>query len=227
MTWDLRHPAPDPVDLSTPGFSPPWVTPPEGPLVAPGSYRVELALVSSAGVESLGEPQAFEVKPVPTAPDGTDFNAVAAFQLEASDLMRRVSAAGQQMGEVSERLRHMRAALVETPGADASLFNRLDEVGASLTALRTRLNGDPIRGQLNEASSPSVRGRVGLVTNGHWGTRQMPTQTQRSNLEIASGDFATLSQELSALMEGPLAQLESDLAAAGAPWTPGRRTPPR
>jgi len=227
VAWDLRHPAPDPVDLSTPGFSPPWVTPPQGPLVAPGSYQVELTLVSSAGVQTLGGPEAFEVKPVPTAPDGTDFNAVAAFQLEASDLMRRVSAAGRQIGEVSDRLRHMRAALVETPGADSSLFTRLDQVGASLEDLRTRLNGDPVRGGLNEASTPSIRGRVGLVIGGHWGTRQMPTQTQRTNLEIASSDFATVAQELAALVDGPLARLESDLAAAGAPWTPGRRTPPR
>jgi hypothetical protein len=32
-----------------------------------------------------------------------------------------------------------------------------------------------------------------------------------------------LRQDLSALLENTLAQLEADLEAAGAPWTPGRR----
>ena len=222
VSWDLRGPPPDPVDLTTPGFSPPWVTAPRGPLVAPGRYRVELVLVSRDGVQSIGTPQEFEVKPVPTA-SGTDFAAVAAFQQETSDLMRRISGADEEMDRVRERLRHMRAALVETPRADPSLFARLDELGRALSALEMRLSGDPARQRLDEATAPSIRGRVGQVIGGHWGTRQTPTTTQRRNIEIASGDFAGFSQELESLIDTDLAQLEQDLAAAGAPWTPGRR----
>ena len=45
----------------------------------------------------------------------------------------------------------------------------------------------------------------------------------RGNLEIAAGDFEVLERELGALIETDLARLEEDLAAAGAPWTPGRK----
>ncbi len=226
VTWDLRLPPPDPVDLSTPGFVPPWAGSPQGPLVSPGRYSAELLLLSSAGVRTMGTAQAFDVKPVPTAPAGTDFEAVAAFQQEASALMRRVASAGEEIGQLRDRLRHMRAALVETPRADPALFARLDAFGATLEGLRTRLSGDLIRGQLNESSAPSIRGRVGRVTR-HWNTRQTPTATHRRNLEIARDDFGDLSRELSALIENDLSRLESDLEAAGAPWTPGRRLPPR
>jgi hypothetical protein len=184
---------------------------------------VELALLSSAGVQPLGAPQEFEVKAVPSAPAGTDFDVVAGFQQAASDVMRRVAGAGEEIERVREALRHMRAALVETPRADPELFSRVDEIEASLDELQTRLTGDPVRGRLNEASEPSIRGRVALVISGHWGTRQMPTETQRDNLEIARDRFAELDRDLTALIQDELSSLETDLAAAGAPWTPGAR----
>jgi photosystem II stability/assembly factor-like uncharacterized protein len=225
VNWDLRRPPPDPVDLSTSGFIPPWASPPKGPLVAPGGYSVELILVSEAGSRSLGPPQEFEVKPVPTASPGTDFEAVAAFQWKTSELMRGVAGAGEEIGRVQERLRHMRAALVEAPRADPALFGRMDELGRQLNGLQTRLFGDRVRGSLNEPSAPSISGRVGQVIGGHWDTRQTPTATQRRNIEIAAEAFASWSRDLVTLIEGDLAQLEEELRAAGAPWTPGRRLP--
>ena len=226
VNWDLRLPPPDPVDLTTPGFTPPWAGPPQGPLAAPGRFSAELLLVSSIGVRSMGAVQEFEVKPVPTAPPGTDFDAVAAFQQETSELMRQVASAGEEIGRTQERLRHMRAALLETPRADPRLFIRLDQLGTTLAGLRTRLAGDRIRGQRNESSVPAIRNRVGRVTR-HWNTRQTPTATHHRTLDIARADFATLRRDLSRLIETELAQLEADLEAAGAPWTPGRSLSPR
>ena len=74
--------------------------------------------MSNTGVQSLGTPQEFGVKAVPTAPPGTDFTAVAAFQFEASELMQARSGAGEEIGSANERLRYMRRALLETPRAD-------------------------------------------------------------------------------------------------------------
>ncbi len=226
VSWDLRRPPPNPVNLSTPAFTPPWVQPPQGPLAAPGSYRVELVMVTSAGAQTMGSPQEFNVKPVPTAPPGTDFLAVTAFQREASELMRQVSSASSEISRAQNRLRHMRAALLETPNAHPALFARLDSVGYDIEAIRTRLSGDRIRQGLNEATVPSIQNRIGRVTNGHWGTRQTPTETQRRNLEIARNSFGDLRRDLSAVLENKMAQIETDLEAAGAPWTPGRTLPP-
>jgi hypothetical protein len=51
----------------------------------------------------------------------------------------------------------------------------------------------------------------------------MPTTTQRRNVAIAQAEFATLRQELATLIEQDLVLLETELDAAGAPWTPGRK----
>ncbi|HBL28973.1 MAG TPA: hypothetical protein DD490_19230 [Acidobacteria bacterium] len=77
---------------------------------------------------------------------------------------------------------------------------------------RRRLSGDPARQKLEESETPSIGDRIGAIRSGHWQTRQMPTATQRRNLEIATAG-------LEALIAGDLAKLEDAFAAAGAPWS--------
>ena len=82
---------------------------------------------------------------------------------------------------------------------------------------------DPARQKLSEPDTLSIGDRVGAIRDGHWQTRQMPTATQRRNLEIATAGLDALERDLKALIAGDLAKLEEAFAAAGAPWTPGRR----
>ena len=51
--------------------------------------------------------------------------------------------------------------------------------------------------------------------------RQPPTETQRESLETARDGFQRVSVALRTLLEATLADLEADMEAAGAPWTPG------
>jgi hypothetical protein len=226
VNWDIRLPAPNAIDLSTPGFTPPWVTPPQGPLAPPGRYRVEMALVSADGVTPLGEPQEFEVKLVPgTVLPVPDYDDVTEFQRRTSELLRRAQGAAAEVRRAEERLRYMRAALKETPRAEPTLYARLDAIESRLGDARLLLMGDRIRGRLNESSVPSILGRVGRVAGGHWDTRQAPTTTQTQSIDIAQDAFDELSVELSTLLTTDLPALEAELEAAGAPWTPGRRLP--
>lgn len=221
ITWDLRGPNPEPINLNPPGFVPPWGDPLKGPLVAPGRYTATLTFVTSTGARTVGAPQSFEVKPVNNLPAGTDLTAVTAFQQEVADLRRKAAATGQEFGRVRDELRHMRAAVTATPRADASLFRQLDELTAALADLSRRLNGDPVRGRLSVSDSPSIADRVSSAMSA-WATRQPPTTTQRRAVEIATVDLAALSKEFDALVAGPLTKLRAALEAAGAPWTPRR-----
>ncbi len=225
INWNVRGPVPDPIDLRPPGFRPPWGGDPQGPLLAPGRYTAQLVVVSSSGVRQLGQPQSFEVKPVPNALPGTDYVAVAAFQQETAELMRQLNGAGAELGRVRDRIRHMQAALAQTPRASPALQLAMDSVSARVVALQMRLDGDPAKQGLDQSANPGIQGRVGEVMSGHWDTRQMPTATQREAIAIGRTGLATLTRDLVALMDGDLARLEASLAAAGAPWTPGRRLP--
>jgi len=226
VSWDLRLPPVDPIELAPPAFMPPWWDPPRGPFAGPGSYRVELALLSSGGVETLTEARDFEVKPLPGfSLAEPDFQAVTAFQAETAELYRQVVGAVEELQRAEDRLPYLRKALRDTPTADPSLFTELDELGASLASLRLRLRGDRIRGKWNEPSVPTVRQRVGQVAFGHWDSRQAPTATQRQSLEVARSEFTELLGELSEQLETELPAFEAKLEAAGAAWTPGRKLP--
>ena len=221
VNWDLRGPSPEPIDLSPPGFRPPWGEPPKGPLVAPGRYTATLAVASAAGVRTVGAPQSFEVKPVNNVPAGTNFAEVAAFQEQVSDLRRRTAAAGAQINDARNELRHMRAALLATPKADAALLKQFDAASTALAGLTKRLNGDPARQRLNESDAPSIAGRVWSAMS-TWETRQPPTATQRRDFEIATTELAGLTRDLEAFVNGEMAKLRAALNAAGAPYTPRR-----
>ena len=222
VTWDLRRPAPNPVDLTPPGFTPPWAGPSRGPLAPPGDYTVEMVLITETGVEPVGEPQSFTVKPVPNIDMATDFTSAMAFAAETAELQRRAQGAAAEIDRARDRLRHMRAALDETPKAGAELYQRLEEIEGRLAVLAAELQGDPAPRRLNEPGVPSIMGRIGQVAGGHWGTRQAPTGTQRASLAIARDGFDEVVAALRSLLDGELAALERDMEAAGAPWTPGR-----
>jgi len=219
--WDLKLPAPNPINLSTPAFKPPWVGDAEGPLAAPGKYTVELFVEHNGNLQSQGTPQSFTVKPVDTAPSNTDFQAVANFQQKTSDLMRKISSASRKLSEINEKFRFLNAALKQTPKATTEHFTLYTQLTKKLTDLRMRLSGDPIRRQLSESTSPSISGRVGQVAYGHWETRQLPTQTFKDNLNIATRDFTQFEQDLKAYLQ-EVAAYEVALEAAGAPYTKGR-----
>ncbi|MCB8942418.1 MAG: glycosyl hydrolase [Ardenticatenaceae bacterium] len=222
-SWDLRRPSPEPINLVKPEFESPWSQPPRGPLAAPGRYSAELWLVTDEGIGPISQPQSFVVKAVPTLPDGTDVAAAVSFQHEAAALVRQIAGAGKEIERTQERLRHLAAAVLETPGVDTAVFARITNLQAALVGLAARLLHDEVRDKLSEPSEPTIQQRARRVFWGLSSTRQMPTATQQRNLALAEAAFAGLRQELTMLIEQDLDRLEMELAAAGAPWTPGRR----
>jgi hypothetical protein len=75
--------------------------------------------------------------------------------------------------------------------------------------------------RLNESDAPSIGGRVNAAL-AVFDSRQLPTATQRRDVEIATTELAALSRDLDALVSGEMAKLRDALDAAGAPWTPRR-----
>ncbi|MEM7117880.1 MAG: glycosyl hydrolase [Chloroflexota bacterium] len=222
-SWNLRMTPPDPIKLTKDEFQSPWMSPPAGPLAAPGAYSVELCLVSAEGVQRISQIQVFEVKAVPTVDSDVDLHEVVAFQQKTADLMRQMHGAKREIGRSRHRLRALKAALLETPRADESHFARANELWAMLAEFNERMSGDTARQKLNEPTAPAMFDRLLRVAWLHWETRQLPTQTQRRNVEIAEADFAALKQELITFIETDLVGLEAELSALGAPWTHGRQ----
>jgi len=220
VSWDLRLPPPNPINLTVPAFQPPWVSDPQGPLVAPGKYSVELYVLNNGNLELQGDAQEFMVKPV--HPTSADYEAMAAFKKQTSDLSRRTSSAARQLNEAGDKLRFIKAALTKTPNASPDLFAQLTALNATLFNLRTTLMGDGVLQSKDESTSPSIMNRVGVVIYGHWNTTEPPTATHIRSIEIAKSEFDQYLKDASAFYN-ELADFEVKLEKAGAPYTPNRK----
>ncbi|HSR50307.1 MAG TPA: glycosyl hydrolase [Acidobacteriota bacterium] len=222
VAWDLRYPSPEPTRLEERQV-PIWSNPPAGPLVAPGTYTAQLAVLSDGDLRPLGQEQSIEVEYLDhhSLPAG-DRDEILAFQLQTWELVRDAAGAAEALEDAVRRLRFMRQSVLDTPGAPSSLLVRIRSARLRAADLQEDLTGDLVRPRYNEPSAPSILGRAQSVAEGHWYTTVEPTQTQRRSIRIASQAFAGVREELTRLHE-ELGSLEEALQAAGAPYTPGRR----
>ena len=74
----------------------------------------------------------------------------------------------------------------------------------------------------NEPTLPSISQRVRRIVRGQWSSSSAPTGTNVQAYEIAAGLFGPVLERLTELVQEDLARVESELEAAGGPWTPGR-----
>ncbi len=219
VNWDLRLPAPNPISLSQPAFKPPWYGDPQGPLVAPGKYSVEMYILNNGSLEKQGEAQSFTLKPIPAINASSDFEAIAAFNKNTMELYRQVSIESSKLNTVSNNIPFMEAALMQMTSAEPSLFSDLKAIEEELRDLQIALWGDGTRGSKDEAASPSVMSRVWQAQN--WGNTQAPTQTNKTSFTLAQTGLEAY-RDLSSNFLERVRAYEVRLSAAGAPYTPGR-----
>lgn len=220
INWDLRRPAPDPIRLTKPDFQPPWATGPVGPLVTPGEYSVTLYVQNNGQLIEQDSAQTFQVKPIPVLKQ-VDFQAVTAFQQRTSNLLLELHAANSRLSEAEEKLTFIQAALKQAPNASESNFQTWNTLNKQLADLQAQLGGDPARSNLNESRVPGIMGRVSSVAYSHWETTQLPTETFKYNLALATEDFMQLKSEMNEFFEA-IEAFEKELVSLGAPYTRGR-----
>ncbi len=221
VAWDLRYPPPNPIELKEPEadvFSPP----PGGPLVAPGKYTVRVAKRIDGVETALGTPQTFNVVPLYLSiMKESDRAAVLDFQRKAAALQRTLMGAARATQEGLTRIQYIRRALDEIAGPDPKLLAKVNTIDLSLRDINDQLNGDPILRRANEPFAPSLLDRVNTAVNGLT-TTAPPTATHREELAFAQQQTAPLLDRLRKLIEVDLADVEKQMNARGAPWTPGR-----
>jgi len=211
VAWDLRYPGFQPTSLS--GSSP-------GPRVVPGTYRVSLSRRIRGEVTALGESQTFEVVPlgIGSLPP-PDRAALLTFQEKAGRLQRAVMGASRFAGEVENRIRYVRKTLADHPRLDRSLAKTARELELRMMDLKIELLGDRLISRHQEPAPPSIMTRMRRALSGNWNCP--PTGTQRDAYEMAADRFEKWLPALEKLVL-ELKGVEDAMAAAGAPWTPGR-----
>jgi len=222
VAWDLRYPAPDPVELNPSDERVPWNTPPVGPMVAPGTFSVTMAKRVEGQMMELGQPQTFAVKPLFTgglvAANRQD---VLDFELKTADLYRAVTGTVAAMNEIQVRLDHLLEAAADTPAANEAQQQNLRSLNARLQDLRVVLLGDNTLSSRAEPVPLSISARVNAIVSGSWGSQAAVTGNFRESFAVAASQFPSALAELRSISDD-LLTIEAGLEETGAPWTPGR-----
>ncbi len=223
VTWDFRYPPPDPASTEPFEKEAPWDSEPVGPAAMPGGYTVALEIHQDGERRQVGQPQAFTVTPLGlSALPEPDRAELVAFQRKTAELQRAVLGAQRAVDEAQGRIDHLAVALRDTPGATPELGERLAAIEAELRTLREELLGDATVSSRSEPTLPGIASRVSRLVWGHWYATTAATGTQRENYRIAADAFGPWLDRFKSLLQTRLAGLESDVEAAGGPWTPGR-----
>jgi photosystem II stability/assembly factor-like uncharacterized protein len=222
VAWDLRLPPSEPASLEKHEYTP-WETPPRGPFVAPGTYKVSFATVVDGVVTQVGQARSFDVAPIGNATlPPKDSAALLAFQKKTARLLRAALGAVKSLDEAQARVDHLSKALLDTPGADPKLIADARSLDGRIRDLRVSLSGDPTISSRNEPTAPGIVDRVQQIVGGHWGATSDATEVHRRNYDVAASEFGPVLEKVRTLVTVDLVKLESAAEAAGAPWTPGR-----
>jgi hypothetical protein len=218
VAWDLRYPTIRPWE---PPDTPRGWNVATGALAPPGTYTVTLSRRVNGELTELAPAQTFEVVSIrePTLA-GSSPEAASGFMREAHRLARAVDGSVKALDEMLVQVEAAKLTLKRST-AEPELHRRTHAIETRARAIRERLAGWELLEYMGERPLPSIRSRVGDATSGNGESAYGPTATQQMSLEIATSEFAEASSDLTRL-EGDFRQLQSDLDAAGVPWTPGR-----
>lgn len=224
IAWDLRYPAPSlpperPEGDEDFGFQ----RDTGGPLVMPGKYTIKLFQRTGGATTEIGEAQTFNVVADTTEPvKPEDRQMLAEFQTKVAKLYRAVSGSINTGNDLKVRLRAIKRALNETPTADPKLMQAADRIEAQVNEFMRLVRGDTVLQARNENVPASISDRVQNIMSGERLAIQRPTQTHLDNYAIAAEEFRTQLAKLRQIAGVDLRDLEKQMEAAGAPWTPGR-----
>jgi hypothetical protein len=217
--WDLRYPGTTPVRAGTSSDG-------SGPLVAPGTFTVELATFAESEFTALTGPVEFDVVAIGehTLPM-PDRDAVVAFHLEAGELQRQVMGADAALQQAMDEVRAMKNAVLRDPKGTPELRDVARQLELRLMDLAEIMNGDPTKPRRQEPAMPGLTSRLGTAIGNSLGTTHGPTQTHREQLEIARAQWAAVRGRLEQAVEVEVPALAERLESLGLRWTPGMGVP--
>jgi len=222
LNWDLRYNASNPVKFYTPDPNNPWDNAPTGAMVMPGAYTVSLSKVEDGIMTELVPAQSFSVRALNLNTfSASDKKAYDEFCRQVSELRRVVGSSNEFRNELSNKLKFIKQALIETPAATAAIIKSVNDAQNKINAVNLKLNGDGSLAKREYETAPSINDRVGSIEGGMWGSTAAPTGTFKKSYAIADKQIKEVITELKAIAND-ISGIEKILDDIKAPFTPGR-----
>lgn len=223
ITWDFRYPPTVPAKLNEEPDDDPFSEPDLGMMALPGTYKVSMAKSVNGVITELAAPVSFKAVPLNAQqlPE-KDRIALSEFQKKVGKLRGAVLGAGEVTGELTNRIKLIKKAILNTPSVPASLLAEAKAVESQLNLISRALNGDNSLRRRNENVPVSITERIEGIVYDQWQAWQSSTQTQLDALRIAGEEFTPVLSQLRKIAEEDIRKIEDKMENAGAPWTPGR-----
>lgn len=222
IVWDFRYAPFGPVDLSQFDESFVFSSPETGYMALPGNYKVSLSKFEDGVYSELVAGQPFKAIALNNATlPATDKKALEDFCKQVAELRRVSTASDAYRGEMVNKLRFIKQAIIETPKLPVDISKTITALEKRLTDVNTKLNGDATPARREFETIPSINGRIGTITGALWSTTAAPTTTFISSYQTAARQFTPVYNELKSIGE-EIRKLENILESNKAPYTPGR-----
>ena len=125
--------------------------------------------------------------------------------------------------EQMSKLASIKKALVQTPEASVELGTMVQKLEGQLRDIQFTLDGPQAKASWEELPPMAMplNNRMSVMIRTHWSSTSELTKTERDQLEILKEEFPPVLAQLEQLVKD-IGQLDRELEALKAPWTPGR-----
>jgi photosystem II stability/assembly factor-like uncharacterized protein len=190
----------------------------------PGNYKVSMSLFAKGEIRELAGPEPFVCKPLGLATFTTnDQKSKYAWITQASDFSRSVYGAISYTGELVNKVNAIMQAIHQTPGATDVLMKEAERINNELDKIMFIFNGPEAKAseeELPPMDLPLSR-RLNEMASATYGISGDITIAAKEQLEILKSEFPPVLERIKKAGLD-LQNLDKQLDAAKAPWTPGR-----
>jgi hypothetical protein len=222
MVWDFRYSSTSPIDFTPFDESFAFSSPDMGQMALPGTYKVSMSKFEDGKYSQLTEPVSFRTVALGAASlPAEDQKAVASFSSKLAGFKRVVDGTDEYRRELVNRVKYLKAAVIQTPGASLDISTQLSALEKRLNAVNVPLNGDATRARREFETTPSVNGRLGSIMYQLWNSTSGIPGDYMESYAIAEKQFSPIYSEIKSIGE-ELKKIEAVMEKSGAPYTPGR-----
>jgi photosystem II stability/assembly factor-like uncharacterized protein len=192
--------------------------------VMPGTYKVSLSMYSKGQIIDLAAPVPFNCKPLNLATfTSSDIKAKYAWIGQASDLARSMYGTFSYLDELSDKNNAVLQVIHQTPDATPEMMKEAARINDEIHNILFIINGPEAKAseeELPPMNMPLAQ-RLSNMASASYGTSGDITTTAKQQMDILKVEFPPILERVKKAGQD-LQNLDKQLDAIKAPWTPGR-----
>lgn len=192
-----------------------------GAMVAPGSYKVSMAILRNDSLIKTGNERTFKIIGL-YGNDNPELLANVKFKSEVDELAKEYYAMGSRFNTLKNKVDNIYTTFKLSIKTSPDYVVKAKRAVEILDSINILLYGDNFLEARSEAFAPSIADRFSNIKWGLYSSTEAPTQTMRENFKIVSIFCKTQKAFLLEFESNEIKVLERELDRLNETYTPGR-----